>query len=103
MLNFDLADTTAGQQLIDIGMQKGTQQGMQKGMQKGIQQGILQKAREDILEILEARFGRVPQEVTDFTNELTDLSRLNILLKQAALVSSIDEFVEGLGQPKLNN
>ncbi|MBF0497539.1 MAG: DUF2887 domain-containing protein [Deltaproteobacteria bacterium] len=99
MLNFDLTDTTAGQQLIDIGIQKG----IQKGIRQGIRQGILQKAREDILEILEVRFGRVPQEVTDVTNELTDLSRLNVLLKRAALVGGIDEFVEGLGQPKLTN
>ncbi|MBF0510137.1 MAG: hypothetical protein HQK57_14580 [Deltaproteobacteria bacterium] len=91
MLNFDLADTTAGQQLIDL------------GIQQGIQQGMLQKTREDILGILEARFGRVPQKVIDVTNELTDLSRLDVLLKQAALVTSIDEFVEGLDQPKLTN
>ncbi|MBF0524617.1 MAG: hypothetical protein HQK56_05915 [Deltaproteobacteria bacterium] len=87
MLNFDLADTTAGQQQIDL----------------GIQQGIPQRAREDILEILEARFGRVPQEIIDVTNELTDLSRLNVLHKQAALVAGIDEFVDGLDQPKLTN
>ncbi|MBF0477769.1 MAG: DUF2887 domain-containing protein [Deltaproteobacteria bacterium] len=84
MLNLDITDTVAGQQLISLGRR----------------QGGLQTAREDIIDILEVRFGRVPQEVIEATEGLTDLSRLDALHKRAALVGSIDEFVAGLRQPQ---
>ncbi|MBF0526256.1 MAG: hypothetical protein HQK56_14310 [Deltaproteobacteria bacterium] len=77
-LNFDLADTAAGQDLINL--------------------GVLLKGREVVIEILEIRFGQVPSEVSDAINELVDLSRLKTLHRQALLIKSIDEFVAALEQ-----
>ncbi|MBF0550290.1 MAG: DUF2887 domain-containing protein [Deltaproteobacteria bacterium] len=78
MLNFDLADTVAGQELINI--------------------GVLLKGRKDVIELLEIRFGQVPPEISDAINELFDLTRLEALFRQAALVKSIEEFVAALEQ-----
>ncbi|MBF0527264.1 MAG: hypothetical protein HQK56_19455 [Deltaproteobacteria bacterium] len=84
MLNFDLADTVAGQDILKLGML----------------QGGLQKSREAVIEVLEVRFGRVSSELVDAIKELVDPSLLDALLKQAVLVKSIDEFVVALHRPQ---
>ncbi|MBF0551890.1 MAG: hypothetical protein HQK60_15315 [Deltaproteobacteria bacterium] len=61
---------------------------------------MLQSARENVITVLEVRFGRVPSELIDVVKGLVDPSQLKALLKQAALVKSIDEFVVALHQPR---
>ncbi|MBF0496169.1 MAG: hypothetical protein HQK58_06280 [Deltaproteobacteria bacterium] len=82
MLNFDLADTVAGQDIF----------------RAGVQQGGLEKSREDVVNISKFRFSYVPPEVIDATNELVDLGRLETLLEQAVVVGSLKEFAAVLGQ-----
>jgi len=62
------------------------------GIKKGIQQGILQKAREDVVEILEVRFELVPGSIVKNINGIDDPSVLKILLKKAATVDSLETF-----------
>jgi hypothetical protein len=38
---------------------------MEKGIERGMKQGMLQKAHEDILDMLEARFGEAPYELRE--------------------------------------
>ncbi|MBF0496978.1 MAG: hypothetical protein HQK58_10465 [Deltaproteobacteria bacterium] len=80
MLNFDLADTVAGQDILKL--------------------GILQTVREDVIEVLEVRFGRVPSEIIAAVQGLVDPSQLKALHKQAVLAKSIDEFEEALHPPR---
>ncbi|MBF0476992.1 MAG: DUF2887 domain-containing protein, partial [Deltaproteobacteria bacterium] len=72
MLDFDLADTVAGQDIYKM--------------------GELQNAQKYVIEILKIRFGRVPVEIIDAVEELFDPSLLDALHRQAVLVKSIDEF-----------
>ena len=63
----------------------------------GCVQGLLQEAREDIREVLEARFGEaagVPEKLQD----IQDLARLKLLLRQASTVDSIADFLSVLIQ-----
>jgi len=71
-----------------IGMEKGIQQ----GIQQGVQRGILEKAREDVVEILEARFELVSGSIVKTINGIDDPSVLKMLLKKAATVDSLEEF-----------
>jgi hypothetical protein len=66
--------------------------GMEKGIQQGVERGILQKAREDVVEILEVRFEVVPGSIVKTINGIDDPSVLKILLKKAATVDSMEEF-----------
>ncbi|MBF0496230.1 MAG: hypothetical protein HQK58_06585 [Deltaproteobacteria bacterium] len=84
MLNLDITDTVAGQQLINLGDQRGS----------------LRIASEDIIEILEARFEQVPQEVIDVTSEIDDLTLLKALHKASALANNLDEFIQTLRRSK---
>ncbi|MBF0550291.1 MAG: hypothetical protein HQK60_07130 [Deltaproteobacteria bacterium] len=92
-----------GEDIFKTGLQEGIKQGARKGLIQAELKGERQKAREDVIDILEARFGQVLPKVSDAVNELVDLSRLKTLLKQAALVKSIDEFVAVLEQTQSPN
>ncbi|MCI5157731.1 MAG: transposase [Candidatus Electrothrix sp. AUS1_2] len=78
------------------GLLKGIRQGIQQGISEGIEQGRargqLEKAQEDVLEVLEVRFGYVPFSVKEEVVCCNDLNRLNKALRHALLIASADEF-----------
>ena len=85
------------EQGLQQGREQGLQQGREQGLQQGREQGLLQEAREDIREVLEARFGEaggVPEKLQD----IQDLARLKFLLRQASTVGSIADFLSVLIQ-----
>ena len=45
------------------GKEKGREEGRQEGLQEGLEQGLEQGIREAIFEILEARFGNIPERI----------------------------------------
>ena len=80
------------QQGLQEGLQQGLQEGLQQGLQQGLRQGLLQKSREAVIEILEARFEVVPQSIVEIINDVDDLSILKMLLKKAATVQALEDF-----------
>ena len=74
------------------GMQQGLQDGMQQGMQQGIQQGIIQNTKENIIEVLELRFGKISLEIIDKINQINDPIKLKELFKKAIQIKKIDSF-----------
>jgi flagellar biosynthesis/type III secretory pathway protein FliH len=81
---------------LQKGMEQGLQQGLQQDLQQGIEQGILQKAQEDILEVLTVRFGEVAQRLSEVVGNLTDATMLKILHRQAITIESLDKFEQVL-------
>ena len=67
-------------------------------IEQGMQQGRLQSTREDIFEVLEARFEVAPQSIVKRIEEIEELSLLRILLKKSAVVDSLDQFKEVLAK-----
>jgi len=65
---------------------------MEKGIEQGMQQGMLQKAHEDILDVLEARFGEVSYELRERIQAVTQEAELKRLHRQAALAESLKTF-----------
>jgi len=60
--------------------------------QEGLEQGVLQKSREAIMEVLEVRFGSVPEELTESLNQIQEDSVLTSLHRQAITVDSLETF-----------
>ncbi|NET56945.1 MAG: hypothetical protein F6K47_12505 [Symploca sp. SIO2E6] len=56
------------------------------------QEGILQKSREAIMEVLEVRFGSVPEELAESLNQIQEDSVLTSLHRQAITVDSLETF-----------
>ena len=60
-------------------------------MQQGMQRGIVKKAKEDILEVLELRFGKIPPEIVEKINNTSDLELLKSFLKQGVQAKNLDQ------------
>lgn len=69
---------------------------MEKGLAQGRQQGLLQRAREDILDVLEARFGEMPFQAAEALRKVDDAARLKVLLRQASTAASPSAFLDAL-------
>jgi predicted transposase YdaD len=82
MLNFDLMDTVAGRQLHEIGHQK----------------GLMEDAREMLLEVLEERFGIVPNDLMKQIHIVPLRKNLKQLLRQAIRCPNIEGFEEMLSK-----
>ncbi|MCI5149405.1 MAG: hypothetical protein D3916_08460 [Candidatus Electrothrix sp. MAN1_4] len=68
------------------------EKGVLQGMQQGRTRGHLEKAQEDVLEVLDVRFGDVPFAMKEEILYCNDLSRLNKAFRHALLITSVDEF-----------
>jgi len=78
---------TVAEQLI----QKGREQGVQQGLQQGWQQGEVKKAREDIVNVLEIRFGDISLSLKERLAGICDQAILEDLLRKAVTVASLNE------------
>jgi hypothetical protein len=65
-------------------------------LKEGLEKGILQNAREAILDVLDTRFGEVPDSIRDRINALGSEPTLKTLLRRAARASSLEEFQAAL-------
>jgi hypothetical protein len=65
-------------------------------LKEGRQEGILQTGREAIIDVLDTRFGEVPDAVRERIYTLDDDRTLKDLLRRAARVPSLAEFSVGL-------
>ena len=77
--------------LVSVLKEEGRQEGIQQGMQQGMQQGIVKNAQEDVIDILETRFGVVPGSIVEIIKGIDDPSLLKIVLKQVVIVGSLEE------------
>lgn len=66
--------------------------GIEKGKEIGKEIGAVQNASASVKIVLNTRLGEIPVEINNALGEITDLSILEDLLKQAIIVSSFEEF-----------
>ncbi|MBN2373818.1 hypothetical protein JXL19_08525 [bacterium] len=71
-----------------IGIEKGEKIGIEKGEKIGVEKG----KKEDIVEVLETRFGTVSQSLLEKIKEARDDTVLSSFLKKAVLAKDIEEF-----------
>jgi hypothetical protein len=62
------------------------------GHERGVAEGIIQQRREDVLEVLEVRFGEVPTEISQKINGIEDPALLKTLLREAIAIESVEQF-----------
>jgi hypothetical protein len=80
MLYFDLLETTAGQDMFKMGLQK----------------GVIQDAQEMVLDNLKARFGRLPRTVITQVRQIDQHRLLKKLHQDVWRCSTLDQFKEEL-------
>lgn len=67
-------------------------------VEKWVAHGAVAAAREDLLEVLRARFGAVPAGVVEWVGTQSDVATLRGLLRRAATVDSMEAFREAMGR-----
>jgi len=66
--------------------------------EEGIEEGMLQKAREDVIKILQTRFGVAPSTVVEVINGIGNHSLLETLFTNSITIASIEEFQQLLNE-----
>ncbi|MCP4701203.1 MAG: hypothetical protein GY862_30765 [Gammaproteobacteria bacterium] len=57
------------------------------------EEGMIQIARQNVIEILETRFGKVPKAFLDILEETADLARLSRAHKESVKIASLEDFI----------
>lgn len=84
--------STLAQQWVEQGIEKGIEKGMEKGLAHGQQKAM----RENILDLLQIRFGSYPELAATRLQTIEDLDKLRFLLRQAATAESMTTFLAAL-------
>ncbi|MBF1990830.1 transposase [Fischerella thermalis] len=66
----------------------------QEGREEGREEGRVETARESIVEVLEVRFGEIPNPILEKINGISDVSLLKTIHRQAIAIPSLDAFSE---------
>ena len=74
---------------------------IEEGRAIGRQEGRLEGLRDDILAVLEARFGPVPAALATQVQQLADLERAFAHFRRAVLVESLEAFAQELAAARL--
>ncbi len=61
-------------------------------MKEGMEQGIIQNTKENIIEVLELRFGKISLEIIDKINQINDPVKLKELHKKAIQIKEFNDF-----------
>ena len=72
------------------GIEEGLQQGIEKGLQQGIEKGQVMAGRRAVLELLEVRFGSVPEAVRERVGSETRVEVLRQWLRLAATCANLE-------------
>lgn len=67
-----------------------------EGRKEGLEQGRLHMAKESVLEALEIRFDKVPQEVKEAIEQISSLEECKTLHQNAIRADTLDDFIRQL-------
>ena len=84
-----------GERVMQSVADRHREEGRQQGIQQGLQQGTA-VAREAVLEVLESRFGSVPEPLRERIGRIEDLDALRRLPRAAAICESLAAFRDAL-------
>ncbi len=68
--------------------------------EEGLIEGLIEKGREDVIDVLQIRFGELPNELVDKVNPIEDVTQLKMLLNRAVTANSLSEFQEAIAHLK---
>jgi len=80
----------------DMLMERGRQEGREEGELRGEIRGEIRAKHEAVLDVLELRFGRVPDGLREAVEAIDSPAKLHALHRAAVTSPSLDEFAESL-------
>jgi hypothetical protein len=83
---------TLAEQFRQEGRQEGREEGRQAGWQEGWQRSEVHSRRQALIGVLEARFGDIPAGLVEASARVSDVPKLESLLKHAAVCADLEAF-----------
>jgi predicted transposase YdaD len=77
-------------------MERGEEKGLKKGREQGLAKGLLEAHRDDVIAVLESRFGAVDEGLRSRMEDLQDAEELRKLHRTALSAPSLEAFLEAL-------
>jgi len=75
-----------------IAQKEGFEKGMQEGLQQGLQQGIQRETKRLLIQALNIKFEKIPEDLIEKINNITNVEALEALHRYAILCDSIEKF-----------
>ena len=72
------------------------EEGREEGLEKGRQEGCAAEAQRSVIDVLDVRFGRVPEGLVEKVQHEPNLAKLRNLHIHALKASSLEDFVSHL-------
>jgi hypothetical protein len=83
---------TLAEQFRQEGRQEGREEGRQAGWREGWQRAEVHSRRQALIGVLEARFGDIPTGLVEALARVSDVPKLESLLKHAAVCADLEAF-----------
>ena len=92
-----MRESSFAQYIMKQGIEKGREEGIEKGIEQGRAEGQRKSTLEDLIDVLEIRFGLgAAHPIADRIAAIDDLQRLKQLHRAAIQVSSLEAFEQAL-------
>jgi flagellar biosynthesis/type III secretory pathway protein FliH len=80
------------QEGLQTGLEKGLEKGRQEGRQEGRHEGEIHSRRQALQDVLEVRFAPIPEGLREVLSGISELGRLEKLLKVAVVCPDLESF-----------
>jgi predicted transposase YdaD len=90
-----LKDTTLQEQTMSIAEQLRAE-GIEQGIERGLDQGLARGLQSSVIEVLQTRFGRVPEGLQDSVRMVSDQKTLHAYLRAATTCEGIEPFTRSM-------
>ena len=90
MLDFDLAETRAGKEIFQEGMEKGIEKGKLEGIEKGRLEGLIEAIKLG----MELKFGLEGLKLLPRIEKEKDITRLDAIKEAIKIVTTVKEIEE---------
>jgi uncharacterized phage protein gp47/JayE len=76
-------------------IEQGRQLGVQEGRQLGVQEGTIGAKQETLIDLMQLKFGVLPQAVVERVQSITEIEQLQTFLRRVITTNRLEEM--GLG------
>ena len=83
---------------IDDWQENWKREGLEQGLEQGIEQGAIEKAREDVIDVLKIKFSNAPESIVSAVNKSVDPVRLKAMHHEAIRSDSLASFEQWMNE-----
>lgn len=88
--------------VADYWIEQGIERGLERGLEQGLEQGRIENLQDNILDLIEIRFGQVNRQLTRRITAVSHLPTLRQLLREAATAPTLATFTDRFAQLTTN-